>query len=180
MKTTRWLRIIGVFYLFLALGSIGVVFVNPNLFGSIIPFRTNELSLHAFSDAWLIFTLEMGVLGVIMLILCPCLSTKSHTSVDHLFFGTDTRRRWRLVVDVARLAHDNLYSLYDRAFGHCRDRLIFPTTRSLTMDQAVWPVVSWISMISSGELVKHVTLLLQSGFSEHGQLPGLDQLLAVC
>ena len=67
MKTTWWLRIVGVFYLFLALGSIGVVFFNPNLFGSIIPFRTNELSLHAFSDAWLIFTLEMGVLGVIML-----------------------------------------------------------------------------------------------------------------
>ena len=67
MKTTWWLRIVGVFYLFLALGSIGVVFFNPNLFGLIIPFRTNELSLHAFSDAWLIFTLEMGVLGVIML-----------------------------------------------------------------------------------------------------------------
>ena len=67
MKTTWWLRIVGVFYLFLALGSIGVVFVNPNLFGSIIPFRTNDLSLHAFSDAWLIFVLELGVLGVIML-----------------------------------------------------------------------------------------------------------------
>ena len=67
MKTTWWLRIVGVFYLFLALGSIGVVFINPNLFGSIIPFRTNELSLHAFSDAWLIFVLELGVLGVIML-----------------------------------------------------------------------------------------------------------------
>jgi len=67
MKTTWWLRIVGVFYLFLALGSIGVVFFNPNLFGSIIPFRTDEISLHAFSDAWLIFVLELGVLGVIML-----------------------------------------------------------------------------------------------------------------
>lgn len=67
MKTTWWLRIVGVFYLFLALGSIGVVFVNPNLFGSIIPFRADELALRGFSDAWLIFTLELGVLGVIML-----------------------------------------------------------------------------------------------------------------
>jgi len=67
MKTTWWLRIVGMFYLFLALGSVWVVFINPNIFGSIIPFAANELSLHAFSDAWLIFTLELGVLGVIML-----------------------------------------------------------------------------------------------------------------
>ena len=67
MKTTWWLRIIGVFYLFLALGSVWVLFINPNVFGSVIPFGANELSLHAFSDAWLIFTLELAVLGVIML-----------------------------------------------------------------------------------------------------------------
>ncbi len=66
-KTTWWLRIVGVFYLFLALASTWVIFVNPNLFGSMFPFSTNELSLRAFSDAWLIFVLEMGVLGVIML-----------------------------------------------------------------------------------------------------------------
>jgi len=29
MKTTWWLRIVGMFYLFLALGSVWVVFINP-------------------------------------------------------------------------------------------------------------------------------------------------------
>ena len=42
MKTTWWLRIVGMFYLFLALGSVWVVFINPNIFGSIIPFAANR------------------------------------------------------------------------------------------------------------------------------------------
>ena len=41
------------------------MFINTNLFSTIIPFGASDL--HAFSDAWLIFTLELGVLGVIML-----------------------------------------------------------------------------------------------------------------
>lgn len=65
MKTTWWLRIIGVFYLLLVLGSVWEMFINPGLFGSIIPFRAS--GLHAFSDAWLIFTLELAGLGIIML-----------------------------------------------------------------------------------------------------------------
>jgi hypothetical protein len=65
MKTTWWLRIIGVFYLLLVLGSVWEMFINTNIFGSIIPFGASDL--HAFSDAWLIFTLELAVLGVIML-----------------------------------------------------------------------------------------------------------------
>lgn len=47
--------------------SLWVVFINPQLFGAMFPFSANELSLRAFSDAWLIFVLEMGVLGIIML-----------------------------------------------------------------------------------------------------------------
>lgn len=66
-KTTWWLRIVGAFYLGLALASSWVIFVNANLFGAMFPFSANELSLRAFSDAWLIFVLEMSVLGVIML-----------------------------------------------------------------------------------------------------------------
>ncbi len=66
-KTTWWLRSVGVFYLILTLASGWVIFVNANLFGAMFPFSANELSLRAFSDAWLIFVLEMGVLGVIML-----------------------------------------------------------------------------------------------------------------
>ncbi len=66
-KTKWWLRVVGVFYLLLALGSLWVVFINPQLFGALFPFSANDLSLRAFSDAWLIFVLEMGVLGIIML-----------------------------------------------------------------------------------------------------------------
>lgn len=64
-KITWWLRIVGVFYLFLAVASAWVIFVIPNLFGSMFPYSANELSLCAFCDAWLIVVLEMGALGVI-------------------------------------------------------------------------------------------------------------------
>src|SRR5258706_2617122 len=66
-KTKWWLRIVGAFYLLLALMSLWVVFVNPHLFGTMLPFSANDLSMRAFSDAWLIFVLEMGVLGIMML-----------------------------------------------------------------------------------------------------------------
>ena len=66
-KTKWWLRIVGAIYLLLALASYWTLFINPQLFGSMFPFSANALSLRAFSDAWLIFVLEMGVLGLIML-----------------------------------------------------------------------------------------------------------------
>src|SRR5262245_29543999 len=66
-KTKWWLRLVGGFYIFLALTSVWVLFINPQLFGSMFPFSADQLSIRAFSDAWLIFVLEMAVLGVIML-----------------------------------------------------------------------------------------------------------------
>lgn len=66
-KTKWWLRLVGGFYIFLTLTSLWVLFVNPQLFGAMFPFSADPLSTRAFSDAWLIFVLEMGVLGVIML-----------------------------------------------------------------------------------------------------------------
>ena len=66
-KTKWWLRIVGAFYVLLALASCWVLFINPQLFGAMFPFSANTLSMRAFSDAWLIFVLEMGVLGVIMI-----------------------------------------------------------------------------------------------------------------
>jgi len=50
-KTKWWLRIVGAFYLLLALLSLWVVFINPQLFGAMFPFSANELSMRAFSDA---------------------------------------------------------------------------------------------------------------------------------
>ena len=67
MKTKWWLRIVGVFYLLLALMSLWVLFINPQLFGAMNPFAADTHALRAFADAWLIFVLEMGVLGVVML-----------------------------------------------------------------------------------------------------------------
>lgn len=66
-KTTWWLRIVGGFYLLLALTSLWVLFVDPQLFGAMNPFAVDAQALRAFADAWLIFVLELGVLGVIML-----------------------------------------------------------------------------------------------------------------
>ena len=66
-KTTWWLRLVGGFYLLLALASLRVLFVDPQMFGAMNPFAADAQALRAFADAWLIFVLEMGVLGVIML-----------------------------------------------------------------------------------------------------------------
>ena len=66
-KTKWWLRIVGGFYLLLALTSLRVLFVDPQMFGTMNPFAADALALKAFADAWLIFVLEMGVLGAIML-----------------------------------------------------------------------------------------------------------------
>jgi len=66
-KTTWWLRLVGGFYLLLALTSLRVLFVDPQMFGAMNPFAADATALRAFADAWLIFVLEMGVLGAIML-----------------------------------------------------------------------------------------------------------------
>jgi len=66
-KTKWWLRLVGGFYLLLVIGSFWVLFVNPRLFGNMFPYSANKTAVRAFSDAWLIFVLEMLVLGIIML-----------------------------------------------------------------------------------------------------------------
>ena len=66
-KTKWWLRIVGGFYIVLALTSLRVLFVDPQMFGTMNPFAADPVALKAFADAWLIFVLEMGVLGAIML-----------------------------------------------------------------------------------------------------------------
>ena len=66
-KITWWLRVVGGFYLLLALTSLRVLFVDPQMFGAMNPFAMEAQALKAFADAWLIFVLEMGTLGAIML-----------------------------------------------------------------------------------------------------------------
>ena len=66
-KTKWWLRVVGIFYLLLVVGSFWVMLINPRLFGDMFPYSTNEIAVRAFSDAWLIFALDLAVLGVLML-----------------------------------------------------------------------------------------------------------------
>jgi len=67
IKTKWWLHFVGGFYLLLVAGSFWVMFINPRLFGDMFPYATDETAARAFSDAWLIFALEMLVLGTVML-----------------------------------------------------------------------------------------------------------------
>jgi hypothetical protein len=67
IKTKWWLRVVGVFYLLLAFGSLWLFFINPHSFDAMFPFSNDALSFRAFSDAWLIFVLDLAVLGGIML-----------------------------------------------------------------------------------------------------------------
>lgn len=67
IKTKWWLRVVGGFYLLLGGSSLWVLFVNPETFGDMFPFSADNSAIRAFSDAWLIFVLEMVVLGGIML-----------------------------------------------------------------------------------------------------------------
>jgi hypothetical protein len=85
-KTTWWLRLVGGFYLLLALTSLRVLFVDPQMFGEMNPFAADAQALKAFADAWLIFVLEMGVLGVLM-----------------LYYARDTSRNRILVLTVSFL-----------------------------------------------------------------------------
>lgn len=66
-KTKWWLILVGSFYLLLGVMSLWVLFVNPQTFGEMFPFSSDGNSIRAFSDAWLIFVLEMLGLGGIMI-----------------------------------------------------------------------------------------------------------------
>ena len=62
-----WLRIVGAFYLLLTLMNLWFLFFNPKVIGDQLPFPANDLTIRAFSDAWLTFILELGVIGAMMM-----------------------------------------------------------------------------------------------------------------
>jgi len=66
-RTTWWLRVVGAFYLLLTLMNLYGIFVNPQVFNTSLPFPAEGFVLRAFTDAWLVFVLEMGALGAAML-----------------------------------------------------------------------------------------------------------------
>lgn len=71
MKTTAWwLRIVGGLYLVLSLGNLWVLlFTDGGIISGTLPapLGSDPLAVRAFGDAWLVFMLELGVLGVMSL-----------------------------------------------------------------------------------------------------------------
>jgi hypothetical protein len=66
-KLVWWLRIVGVFYLFLTLLNLWAIFFNPDFFRANLPYQADNLVVRVFSEAWLAFILELGVLGGMLL-----------------------------------------------------------------------------------------------------------------
>lgn len=68
-KTKWWLRIVGGFYLLLTLMNLWFLFLgDPQIFTETLPAPLNAdpLAVRAFTDAWLVFVFELGVLGGMM------------------------------------------------------------------------------------------------------------------
>ena len=69
-KTKWWLRIVGTFYVLLTAMNIWALFFGGMALladGLPNPMNTDPLAIRAFSDAWLVFVFELGVLGAMML-----------------------------------------------------------------------------------------------------------------
>lgn len=65
-KLTWWFRIVGSFYLLLALVNAAMLFVGrTQTFADTLPapMDADPLAVRSFMDAWLVFILELGVLG---------------------------------------------------------------------------------------------------------------------
>lgn len=69
-KLMWWFRVVGVFYLFLTLMNVYVLFFsNGQMLADTLPAPMNAepLAVRSFMDAWLVFILELGVLGAMAL-----------------------------------------------------------------------------------------------------------------
>lgn len=70
-KLKWWFRVVGGFYLLLTAFSLyGLFLGGAQMFADILPAPMNSdpLAIRAFTDAWMIFIFEMGVLGVLALV----------------------------------------------------------------------------------------------------------------
>jgi hypothetical protein len=68
MTATRWwLRIVGGFYLAATAINLYAMLINPQLLPRHLAFPDEDVALGAFTDAWLVFVLELGALGAVML-----------------------------------------------------------------------------------------------------------------
>ena len=70
-KLQWWFRIVGVFYLLLTLMNLWALFFSDlQLLADTLPapMTSDALAVRAFADSWLVFVLELGVLGVLALV----------------------------------------------------------------------------------------------------------------
>lgn len=69
-KLKWWFRIVGVFYLLLTLmNTYALFFGRGQMFADTLPapMNTDSLAIRAFTDAWMVFVFELGVLGAVAL-----------------------------------------------------------------------------------------------------------------
>ena len=65
-KLRWWFRVIGTFYLLLtAMNLFNLFFTNGQMFSDTLPapFRSDASAVRTFTDAWMVFVFELGVLG---------------------------------------------------------------------------------------------------------------------
>ena len=70
-KLKWWFRSVGLFYLLLTLMNLyGLFLGGGQLFADTLPapLNTDALAVRAFSDAWMVFVFELGVLGAMALV----------------------------------------------------------------------------------------------------------------
>lgn len=65
-KLKWWFRIVGGFYLLLALANLYGVFINPQMYSSRFGF-TDKIATQAFVDGWAAFVMDMLVIGAFAL-----------------------------------------------------------------------------------------------------------------
>lgn len=66
-KLTWWFRIVGGFYLLLAVMNLYGTFVDPAYFKQVLPFADTDLAVRAFVIGWSPFAFEILGLGTFML-----------------------------------------------------------------------------------------------------------------
>ncbi|MBI3243241.1 MAG: BphX family protein [Chloroflexi bacterium] len=66
-KLKWWFRIVGAFYLLLALMNMYGMFINRQFFASVIPFPADEFAVKAFVDGWSPFAFEILGIATFML-----------------------------------------------------------------------------------------------------------------
>jgi hypothetical protein len=66
-KTLWWLRIVGVFYVALALMNVVFIAASQETIRGTIPFLVDDNGLHAFIDAWFTFVLAILAFGIVAL-----------------------------------------------------------------------------------------------------------------